>query len=543
MNREDPGGFWLLLVALAALIPSIWLESSLTGGDEHRISFRTALETADSEDWTIPTYNGEPRLRKPPLYYWALAATTEWFGATPFSLRIWGVLCGALLAVLVARWGQRICGADPLLTFLIMLSTIGLATESRRAMLDIPMTLFLLISMKQIYEWKQTGQLAPIIKGAAFLAIASLIKPTAPYFAATGIATLFIFQRQEDDPRPGFMRMIQGALLGVVVFLAIFLPWWLHALSEHRELLLSRLDEQVERREFSGIKTESIPSLLGGLFGLIAPWSIAALAALFHFLKKPGEGLLRPERWLVVWIILSAIPFLFMKTFERYLIPILPAMAILVSSYLDSVSMNKRQGQLLISAFLISLPAVVLGFVVGWFFAPWMGVMTALVLFWLWRVARQADAINTALTITIVNAILLGLLLPALGIGANPDLPRDVTSKTILQVGSQHLPLLDLRLQSPVPVISIASLGNSIPSEKCYLVISQADLPDVMATLKNTQRDGKIYSTFGVLRSRKTFTRFARPGSTREDWIQAFEARSLEQLKSPCVLLEVAPND
>ncbi|NCG00052.1 MAG: hypothetical protein GWP39_11135, partial [Planctomycetia bacterium] len=166
---------------------------------------------------------------------------------------------------------------------------------------------------------------------------------------------------------------------------------------------------------------------------------------------------------------------------------------------------------------------------------------TALVLFWLWRVARRADAINTALTITIVNAILLGLLLPALGIGANPNLPTDVTSKTILQVGSQHLPLLDLRLQSPVPVISTASIGNSLPSEKCYLVISQADLTDVMATLKTTRRDGKVYSTFGVLRSRKTFTRFTRPGSTREDWIQAFEDRSLDQLKSPCVLLEVAP--
>ena len=68
MGQQEPGGFLLLLLGLAILSPSIWLDSSLTGGDEYNITFQTTLETVDSEDWTVPTLGGEPRLRKPPLY-------------------------------------------------------------------------------------------------------------------------------------------------------------------------------------------------------------------------------------------------------------------------------------------------------------------------------------------------------------------------------------------------------------------------------------------------------------------------------------------
>ena len=301
MKRSDPGGFWLLLIGLLVLAPSIWLESSLTGGDEHRISFRTALETQQAEQWLVPTYEGEPRLRKPPLFYWVLTATSETLGPTLFHFRFWGVLCGALLAVFTARWGFRQFSADPVLTFVIVISCLGLATESRRAMLDIPMTLFLLLSLERWGQCMKQGHGRDALAAGAFLAIAALIKPPALYFAGTGMLTMAVLQARKSGISLA-MRRIGGFALFLISFSILFLPWWVYVQSAYPELLRERLVEQVNSRELSFFHPESVPSLLGGWLGLVAPWSFALIFATIKILRRRPEGNAYPERWLVVWL-------------------------------------------------------------------------------------------------------------------------------------------------------------------------------------------------------------------------------------------------
>ena len=48
--RDGPGGIRLFLLGMALLLPTIALDSSLTGSDEYRVSFRTAMETEARED-------------------------------------------------------------------------------------------------------------------------------------------------------------------------------------------------------------------------------------------------------------------------------------------------------------------------------------------------------------------------------------------------------------------------------------------------------------------------------------------------------------
>jgi len=336
MKRSDPGGFWLLLLGLLVLLPSIWKETSITGGDEHRISFRTALETRDADQWLIPTYEGEPRLRKPPLLYWVLTATAEFLGPSLFNFRIWGVLCGALLAIFTARWGQRLFSADPVLTFVILISCLGLATESRRAMLDIPMALFLVLALERWGNCMKDARGRDAVFAGLYLAIAALIKPTAIYFFAAAIPVMAWLQPREKGLVLAAKRL-SGLPLMLATFCLLFLPWWLYVYSIYPDLLQSRLDEQVQNREISFLRWDSIPPLIGGWLGLVAPWSFALIFAVLRFLRRPEEGTNPPERWLAVWVVIASVPFLFMKTFERYLIPLLPAFAILISTYLDSL--------------------------------------------------------------------------------------------------------------------------------------------------------------------------------------------------------------
>ena len=82
-------------LGILLLLPSIWSETSVTGMDEYWLSFRTPMEMRERGDWLTPWVNGEPRLQKPPLIYWAILLNYKLFGVSLVSARIWGVLAGA----------------------------------------------------------------------------------------------------------------------------------------------------------------------------------------------------------------------------------------------------------------------------------------------------------------------------------------------------------------------------------------------------------------------------------------------------------------
>ena len=539
MKRSDPGGFWLLLLGLLVLLPSIWNETSITGGDEHRISFRTALETRDADQWLIPTYEGEPRLRKPPLFYWVLTATAEFLGPSLFNFRIWGVLCGALLAIFTARWGQRLFSADPVLTFVILISCLGLATESRRAMLDIPMALFLVLALERWGNCMKEARGRDAVFAGAFLAIAALIKPTAIYFFAAAIPVMAWLQPREKGLVLAAKRL-SGLPLMLGAFCLLFLPWWLYVYSIYPDLLQSRIEEQVQNRELSILRWDSIPPLIGGWLGLAAPWSFALIFAVLRFLRRPEEGSAPPERWLAVWLVIASIPFLFMKTFERYLIPLLPAFAILISTYLDSLKPIPLRRHLLGAAFIVALPALFVMLFTYFFTAPTVSLLTLGILFILFRMALQTDTVNTALSIALTWSFCLGVLIPTVGIGEGPRLSPEILNGSLYQVGEQHVPLLDVQAQRPIPKIAGDSDSlRELPDNTCYLILAQADQEEVERSLKSISRESERVGNFGVFRSRKVFSRFYRRDYTEEHLKEALMRESLNPLRKPCVVIEV----
>jgi len=89
----------IFLLGVLLLLPRIWCETSITGQDEYWLSLRTPMETLERGEWFTPWVNGEPRLKKPPLLYWAILLTYKIFGINLFAARIWGVLAGAGLAM------------------------------------------------------------------------------------------------------------------------------------------------------------------------------------------------------------------------------------------------------------------------------------------------------------------------------------------------------------------------------------------------------------------------------------------------------------
>ena len=69
-------GLWCLLSGVLA--------SSSIPLDSHEIFVaETAQEMLQRGDWIVPYFNGEPRLNKPPVSYWATAALAYAAGAAP----------------------------------------------------------------------------------------------------------------------------------------------------------------------------------------------------------------------------------------------------------------------------------------------------------------------------------------------------------------------------------------------------------------------------------------------------------------------------
>jgi 4-amino-4-deoxy-L-arabinose transferase-like glycosyltransferase len=528
------------MLGLAVLLPSVWLDTSLTGSDEYNITFPTTLETTISDDWTIPTLAGEPRLRKPPLYYWLLATSNSLFGSSPLALRFWGVLAGTLLAIFTAMLGQRCCGANPTLTFVILISTIGLATESRRAMLDIPMAFLVICSIERIVCWKSSGGVKKAAFSGGLLGLAMLIKPTAILFGFTGLISLLLF-----GPKRSPSARLVDLVFFALGFLLLAAPWWLLVADRYPELLQQRWQEQIAHRELSWIHIEAIPSLLGGVLGLIVPWSFIAIAALFSFLKKKSAGLETPERWLAIWVILSIVPFLFIKTFERYLIPILPVMAILVSSYLETLGHGARKKHLLIATFLIGIPCLFIAGFVGWFHCSLHAaylVTGAWVIMLL--VSLSGSAISSALAGAGLLSLVMGVALPSIGIGALPRFPDACKNTNLTMVGSQIFPTLPLRQGKLIPTLPVDPelLASSLPPEKTTLIVRDKNIQGLTQALEISAREARKVATFGAFQSRKTFVRFPRPDVTDKDWKTAIQNRSLDSLRIPCsiYLLEAA---
>ena len=198
-HRERDLG--LLLFALAALLPSIWSEGSISGQDEYYLSFRTVLEMRERGEWLVPWVNGEVRLQKPPLLYWAMLVAMELLGPNAFAARMPSVAAGALFAVAAARLARR-CGASAMLTGLLVVAAAGVAVEARRAMFDLPVACLATWSLVLGMDWWRRGSVLALQGAAVLLAAAAMTKgPVALWFvAAPALAGLVVHRRRPVGP-------------------------------------------------------------------------------------------------------------------------------------------------------------------------------------------------------------------------------------------------------------------------------------------------------------------------------------------------------
>ncbi|MBW2306550.1 MAG: glycosyltransferase family 39 protein [Deltaproteobacteria bacterium] len=342
---KNPGGIPIYAgVCIAALLFfSLGLGAASRSKGAERYFLLSGFTMAETGDWLTPVYEEKPRFQKPPLAYWLIAASYKLFGVHLWSARLPSAVAGALgvmLTGLLGEWLFRSRRAG-LLAALFLATCTGYLIQSRMAVTDIYLLLFLLvaISLYSMELFSTKGSELRRVGMWASMAMAFLSKGhlgiIIPFMIAAAIG-----------PQRGFS--LRKALrpwaspLGWLIFLLIAAPWfvamrWAHGSLFFEHLLFSETKRRVGLSLLNIWSNAALYSKKWFLYFFPASWFL--MVVLLDRKANSGgreEREQRITRFLWTWIASVFFLFVFLVyDFQSsyYLVPLTPAMALLVASH------------------------------------------------------------------------------------------------------------------------------------------------------------------------------------------------------------------
>ena len=340
---------WLLVVALAV---GYGLGSyGLIEPDEGR-NAEVAREMAATDNFVLPHLNGLPYLDKPVLYFAAVATAIEIFGSNEIAARSVSLVFGLATAALAGCFAYRFWGRDAALVAATAAATAPLAFGlSRVVIMDTTLSFFITLALVCFFfavesrlgdrtlspfrwrwfvwtliAWSAMG-LGVLTKGPVAFAVPLLV--AAPY-AVWRRASLAVWHP-----------------LGPLVMFALVLPWvwavsreipnFLHYVVVIETWARMTTDELRRTEPFWFF----LPVLLVGAF----PWSIVALSSLRIKNLRESSSLRRAHLYLWLWIVIPLVFFSLSRgKQEQYVLPLVPAVALLAASRWPSCWKGVRFG-------------------------------------------------------------------------------------------------------------------------------------------------------------------------------------------------------
>ncbi|MEM0913464.1 MAG: hypothetical protein AAGK09_02525 [Planctomycetota bacterium] len=295
---------------------------------------------ADPWAWVIPSRNGEPRVRKPPLVVWAHLAVA-WpdlrpggANATPEDLIRRGRLLAVGMALLTVTGTYIIClqwgGVRLAIVSAAVVGTMLITVrQGRIASYDMHMVAWGTLAIaagawamrpawgtprlwRRVLGWSLAG---------VALAAATLSKNALPVVFA-----LMAWGAMVGCGRTCWKAATVGVAQAVAIAAALVLPWYLHVASA-----VSQTGQTVAAEALAQRDEFQPPWYYLGLVALVAPWCVWLLGGLV----LPWTGLVRPWRrpllmawaWFVAVFVLMSIPG---AKQQRYIVPIVPAAGLLI---------------------------------------------------------------------------------------------------------------------------------------------------------------------------------------------------------------------
>ena len=503
----------LLFLWLALLLVTL-LGRPLLPVDETRY-VAVAWEMWQRGEFLVPFLNGEPYSHKPPLFFWLIHAGWWLFGVNAWWPHCVGALASLAALFLTARLARQLWPDT--------------ATTARLA----PWVLFAGIYWALFYSWVQIDMLLVLAVVAGMTGIVSAAHGRTGGWLLAGVAMglgvlakgpvvlVFVLPPALLGPlwieaRPGhsWVPWYGGVALSILIGAGIGLGWALPAAQAggevYREALLwgqtvDRLSQSFAHAHPWWWYLPWVPLLL--VPWLLLPWLWSPLAAL---MRTPDAGM----RLCLCWILPALVLLSFISGKQsKYLLPLLPAVALLVARAVGMLSgrrLARRPWLLAAAVFLAGAVLAGVPFYSG--MAPWlanihpawgvgiMAIAVVLVLFRPWR------AENTPPVMAVLAVSVLGLFQAGVFRAGVPSYDLRPVSRLLATAQAADRPVANLttyhgqfhfygRLTRPVTVVpeaEAATWGRDHPDGLlvAYYDRGRQDLPD--AVYRQPYRGGSL---------------------------------------------------
>jgi len=303
---------------------------------DEAIYAEVSKEMVERGEWLTPHWNGREWFEKPPMYFWATALLFKLFGISEFWARFASAMSGLgilLLAFLIAR---RIYNdAAGLLAVLILLSTQLFVSYARFGTTDTLLTLCVLLA---VYSYLRTDKDERFwLLAGASCAMALMVKGAAGLITPAVLLVASLIDRR-------FVAILRSRWLwlGIATAVLIALPWHLLMYRQHGSAFLrTYLSRHVISRAMSNINqyNRGYSYYFTVLKDFVSPWAFILPFALI-FARRPRS---------FVVIVLGVIVFvgytLVQTKFQGYILPAIPAFAIVTGGFLARLAENKTRLQ------------------------------------------------------------------------------------------------------------------------------------------------------------------------------------------------------
>ncbi len=525
-----------LLFAIWALGSGIGAATGITGLDEYWHSMRTAIQSFETGSWWLPVLDGEVRVEKPPLLYWLMMASFSAFDVTFWAARLPSLLLGVTFAHLVATLYADFFSRDRLLPFLITISLLTIAVEARRAMLDLPVGVCTVAAVVSWFRQQRNPQYHWWIVTALAVSAGIYFKgPVAIWFIAAGLVALHFVVGKPKQIMP---------FLGITMISSLLIGIWLVALSTSSPDWLNRLTADSGDRDFGWPDLKNIRTIITGLIVTSLPWLLAALSARPVIAMQSNDRATLTGLWL--WIAIAITPFLFIRTFERYLLP-LSIPLVLLATYVLHVCDVARRRQLLSAVALTTIPVSLVAALTVWF-APssltmtLMAVIAVLILAAV-VMAWRREMIPTTVSLIVMTTVALAYLYPQLGVNRLPEIVlADFRDGSGAHYASPYPGTLSMSLGRSVPIIERENY-NALQRHALVngrLILRQDDLATLRQSALALGIDVTIEKRFSMWYSRGSFLSLSKPGMSGEERWRSVVARQVSSLQPEFVTARVS---
>ncbi|MFZ5655756.1 MAG: ArnT family glycosyltransferase [Pseudomonadota bacterium] len=338
LSRPTAGVVLLALVLALAFLG----QRGIWDPDEGRYT-NVALNMLDSGDWLNPRRTHEVgHWTKPPLTYWAIAASVGAFGETAFAARLPVALSYLLCIALVWRVAQRLrpgSGAMAAVMYATMLMPFG---ASQLVTTDYLLAAWTTLAMAAFVE----ARFGHARHRAAWIAVMWLALGLA--FLTKGppgllpLLPIVVFDLAMPERRRH--RLLEAS--GMLLFALIALPWYVAVIRGNPGLLQYFLGDEVVGRiasnkfkrhgEWYGWLTIYVPTLLLGTLpwtGALLRWARALPARMRTWWRDANaRSADRAQVLLVLWLLLPLLVFCLSRSrLPLYILPLFSPLAILAA--------------------------------------------------------------------------------------------------------------------------------------------------------------------------------------------------------------------